>query len=78
MKKKKKKNRLNSATFLNVKNKGSGETDQGNESMKADEGEEERGGECFQRLLRMGPGKQIARTQAPDSRASLDLGVKPY
>lgn len=75
---KKKTNRLNSATFLNVKSEGSGETDQGNESMKADEGEEERGRECFQRLLRMGPGEQTVGTQAPDSRASLDLGVKPY
>ena len=35
-----KKNRLNSATFLNVESEGSGETDPGNESMKADEGEE--------------------------------------
>lgn len=34
------KNRLNSATFLNVESEGSGETDRGNESMEADEGEE--------------------------------------
>lgn len=34
------KNRLNSATFLNVESEGRGETDRGNESMKADEGEE--------------------------------------
>lgn len=34
------KNRLNTATFLNVQSEGSGETDRGNKSMKADEGEE--------------------------------------